>query len=72
MGAFAGPIGAAGLLSSRFGWSGIFPVVGVVILATIMSVPFAGWLVKLTVVLFGLGALWILGREQFGKKEEVV
>lgn len=46
-------------------------VVGVVILATIMSVPFAGWLVKLTVVLFGLGALWILGREQFGKESAV-
>jgi len=47
-------------------------VVGVVILATIMSVPFAGWLVKLIVVLFGLGALWILGRDQLGKKEEAL
>ncbi len=44
-------------------------VVGVVILATIMSIPFAGWLIKLIVVLFGLGALWILGREQLGKEK---
>ncbi|NQU29786.1 MAG: hypothetical protein HQ525_03880, partial [Anaerolineae bacterium] len=46
-------------------------VVGVVILATIMSVPFAGWMIKLIVVLFGLGALWILGREQFSRESVV-
>ncbi|MBC8334597.1 MAG: hypothetical protein ISR59_03810 [Anaerolineales bacterium] len=46
-------------------------VVGVVILATIMSVPFAGWMIKLIVALFGLGALWILGREQFSRESVV-
>ena len=47
-------------------------VVGVILLSLIMSIPFVGWLVKLIVVLFGLGALWLLGRDQFGKKEEAV
>lgn len=41
---------------------------GVVLLAFIMAIPVAGWLIKLIVVLFALGALWLLGREQFGKK----
>ncbi|MBT3189011.1 MAG: hypothetical protein HN736_10180 [Anaerolineae bacterium] len=50
----------------------VYPLlVGVILLSLIMSIPFVGWLVKLIVVLFGLGALWLLGREQFGKKEEV-
>ena len=44
-------------------------VIGVILLSLVMSIPFAGWLVKLIVVLFGLGALWLLGRDQFGKKE---
>lgn len=42
---------------------------GVVLLALIMAIPVAGWLVKLIVVLFALGALWLLGRDQFGKKD---
>ena len=41
---------------------------GVVLLAFIMAIPVAGWLIKLIVVLFALGALWLLGRDQFGKK----
>ena len=47
-------------------------VIGVILLSLIMSIPFVGWLVKLIIVLFGLGALWLLGRDQFGKKEEAV
>ena len=43
--------------------------IGVIILAFIMAVPFVGWLFKLLVVLFALGAIWILGRDQMGKKE---
>ncbi|MCP4140157.1 MAG: hypothetical protein GY755_07690 [Chloroflexi bacterium] len=45
-------------------------VIGVILLSLVMSVPFAGWLVKLIVVLFGLGALWLLGRDQFSKKAD--
>ena len=47
-------------------------VIGVILLSLIMSIPFLGWLVKLIIVLFGLGALWLLGREQFSKKEDAV
>ena len=38
------------------------------ILAFIMAIPLAGWLFKLVVVLFALGALWLLGSEQFSRK----
>ncbi len=44
---------------------------GVVLLSIVMSIPLAGGLVKLIVVLFALGALWLLGREQFGKKKSL-
>ena len=43
--------------------------IGIILLALIMAIPIAGWLIKLIVVLFALGALWLLGSEQFGKKE---
>ncbi len=46
-------------------------VVGVVVLATLMSIPSIGWLLKLLVVLFGLGALWLLGREKTAKQPTV-
>lgn len=42
---------------------------GVVLLALLISIPLAGWVIKWIVILFALGALWLLGREQFGKKE---
>ncbi len=41
---------------------------GVIILSLFISIPVAGWLIKWVVILFALGALWLLGREQFGKK----
>ncbi len=48
----------------------VYPLlVGVIILSLIISIPVIGWFIKLIIVLFGLGALWILGREQFDKKE---
>ena len=43
--------------------------IGVILLALILSIPIVGWLLKLIVVLFALGALWLLGRDQFGKQE---
>ena len=43
--------------------------IGVILLALILAIPVVGWLLKLIVVLFALGALWLLGRDQFGKKE---
>jgi cytoskeletal protein CcmA (bactofilin family) len=38
-------------------------VLGVVILVIITAVPVLGWLARLGIVLFGLGAIWIWGRE---------
>ena len=51
----------------------VYPLlVGVIFLSLIISIPLVGWFIKIIVILFGLGALWILGREQLGKKEEVL
>ncbi len=48
----------------------VYPLlVGVVLLALLTSIPSLGWLVKLTVLLFALGALWVLGNQAFRKKE---
>lgn len=41
---------------------------GVIILSAIIAIPVVGWLIKLIVILFALGALWLLGREQLSKK----
>jgi hypothetical protein len=38
-------------------------VLGLVILAIVFSIPCLGWVANLVVVLFGLGALWLLVRE---------
>jgi len=42
----------------------IWPMVaGVILIAILVSLPFVGWLFKLLSVFFGLGALWLWGRE---------
>lgn len=49
----------------------VYPLLlGVILLSLIIAIPFAGWVIKLFVVLFGLGALWLLGREQLGKNKQ--
>ena len=49
----------------------VYPLlVGVALLSLIISIPVVGWFIKFIIILLGLGALWILGREQFAKKEE--
>jgi cytoskeletal protein CcmA (bactofilin family) len=46
----------------------IWPLlVGVVIIAILISLPFVGWLFKALTIFFGLGALWLLGREALAK-----
>ena len=40
-------------------------VLGVVILALLIELPFVGWLIGLLVMFLGLGALWIWGRERW-------
>lgn len=54
-------------------------IVGVIVLVFVIglltfplvSIGFFGWLVNFAVILFGLGALWLWGRERFAKKPEV-
>jgi cytoskeletal protein CcmA (bactofilin family) len=38
-------------------------VIGVVIIALIVALPFVGWLFGLLIMFIGLGALWVLGRD---------
>jgi hypothetical protein len=42
-------------------------MVGVVIIAILISLPFVGWLFKALTIFFGLGALWLLGSEVLTK-----
>lgn len=39
-------------------------VVGTAVVAILIALPYVGWLANLLVVLLGLGALWLLGREK--------
>ena len=43
-------------------------VVGVVLFVIITAIPILGWLVNLVVVLLGLGALWLLGRDVYRQR----
>jgi hypothetical protein len=42
-------------------------VLGLVILAIVFSIPCLGWVADLIVVLFGLGAIWLLVSEWLGR-----
>ncbi|MEW6242041.1 MAG: hypothetical protein AB1564_14650 [Chloroflexota bacterium] len=46
-------------------------VVGVVIVAVLIALPFVGWLFNLLVIFFGLGALWLFGREAMAARKAV-
>jgi len=47
----------------------IWPLaVGVVLFVVITAIPILGGLVKLVVVLLGLGALWLLGRDVYRQR----
>jgi cytoskeletal protein CcmA (bactofilin family) len=43
-------------------------VVGVVLFVIVTAIPILGWLVNLVVVLLGLGALWLLGRDIYRQR----
>jgi hypothetical protein len=44
---------------------------GVVLLAILLAIPILGWLVNVLVVLLGLGALWLAGKDWFeGRRAE--
>jgi len=42
-------------------------LVGVGVIAILISLPYVGWLFKMLLIFFGLGALWLLGREALVK-----
>jgi hypothetical protein len=42
--------------------------VGLVIFAVLVAIPFLGWLINFVVILFGLGALWLIGQERFRRQ----
>ncbi|MEJ2352191.1 MAG: hypothetical protein P8Y03_20600 [Anaerolineales bacterium] len=46
-------------------------VLGVIIFAILVAIPFLGGIINLIVVLLGLGALWILGMETFQRPQAV-
>jgi len=51
-------------MNSPLAESRIWPLVlGVVIVALATAIPLVGWLFGLAIIFFGLGALWIWGRE---------
>jgi hypothetical protein len=39
-----------------------------VLFIIITAIPILGWLVKLVMVLLGLGALWLLGRDAYRQR----
>jgi cytoskeletal protein CcmA (bactofilin family) len=47
-------------------------VVGAVIVALLMALPFVGWLLKILAMFLGLGALWIWGRDAWQARKAVV
>lgn len=57
-------------------WPMVIGVVVLVFVVELLRFPllplgFFGWLINFAVILFGLGALWLWGRERFAKKAEV-
>jgi len=46
-------------------------VIGVLVFVILAALPYVGWLFNLIAVLFGLGALWFLGRQLLEKKPAV-
>lgn len=61
-----------GSIKPAWGEGRVWPlVVGLVIFVLITAIPILGGLISLIVVLFGLGALWLLGREVMRRKQAV-
>lgn len=46
-------------------------VLGVILVAVLIALPFVGWLFNLLVIFFGLGALWLVGREVMAARKAV-
>ena len=60
-------------MNSTLAESKIWPLIlGVVIVALLTALPLVGWLFGLAVMFFGLGALWIWGREAWQARKAAV
>ena len=57
-----------GLAQNRF-WPFLL---GLVIFALLVSIPYLGWLINALAVLSGLGVLWLLGRQWLGERRAQV
>jgi hypothetical protein len=44
-------------------------ILGVIIFVILTAVPYVGWIINLAVIFFGLGALFLLGKDRFIKPE---
>jgi hypothetical protein len=46
-------------------------VLGVIIVALVVAIPFVGWIFGLIVMFLGLGALWLWGRDLWQARKTV-
>ena len=61
-----------GRFSPALAESKIWPLVlGVVLVGLLVKLPLVGWFVSIVIMFFGLGALWIWGRERWSAGKEV-
>jgi hypothetical protein len=59
--------------SSKYAQGRVLPlIVGVVLFALIVSIPYLGWVVSVIATMFGLGALWMVAFPRKAKEDEVV
>jgi hypothetical protein len=57
-------------INPKWATNPVWPVLlGVLIVAILMAIPFVGWLLGLIITLFGLGTLWLLGRSEAGEAQ---
>lgn len=62
-----------GRISPNLAESKIWPLaLGVVIIGLLVKLPLVGWLVSILIMFFGLGALWLWGRERWSARKEAV
>lgn len=52
--------------------SKVWPLaLGVVLVGLLVKLPLVGWLISIVIMFFGLGALWLWGRERWSARNEV-
>jgi hypothetical protein len=59
--------------TSRYAQGRVLPlIVGVILFALIVSIPYLGWVISVISTMFGLGALWMVSFPNQGKEPEPV